>query len=528
MPAPSPPSPPPPPSHPAPASGAPDAAPTALDTAGLPLDADEAVGPGLAAALTPEGSDPYLFLLTTPLRALVRRAPVMLPPTASILEAARKMRDERVSSLLLIERDHLFGIVTDRDLRNRAVAEALDLSRPVLEVATVAPVTVQVDRPAFDAMQLMARLNVHHVPLLDGTQVAGMITSTDLAEQHSSSAMSIAGQIHRQTDVAGLAAAADKVKTLQRALAAADATAYSTGHIVTAIGDAVTVRLLQLAEMTFGPPPVEYAWIAAGSQARHEQTVRSDQDNGLVLDDAYDEAAHGDYFRALAGFVNDGLDACGYVYCPGEMMARTDAWRQPRKRWREYFLEWTARPEPQALMLTCVFFDLRSVYGRESLVEDLRADLLRATRGNGVFLANLVGNALAHKPPLSMFGGFSTTRRGERRDTVDLKHGGIAPIVALARVFALATGQPALNSHDRLQQAAGSSEISEQTSHDLRDALESLSVTRIRHQAAQMARGETPDNHLSISELSGFEQRRLKDAFSVVQTMHRLLEMRYH
>ncbi len=492
--------------------------------------------PAMAARLAPPGgavpsglagSDPHLNLMTTPVRSLIKRAPITLPPSASILETARTMREQRVSSVLLIERDHLFGLVTDRDLRNRALAAGLDPALPVLEIATVAPLTVEIGQPAFEALLLMARHNIHHVPVLDGQRVAGMITATDLTQQHSTSAVYLAGEIHKQTDVAGLAAAAARVKPLQRSLAAAEASAYSTGHIVTAITDAITVRLLQLAEAELGPPPVDYAWVAAGSQARSEQTAKSDQDNCMILDDRYDEAEHGAYFKALASRVNDGLDACGYVYCPGEMMARTDEWRQPQRRWAEYFRRWTDEPEPKALMLTCVFFDLRFIHGRASLLDDLRRDVLARTRDNRIFLAYMVGNALDHRPPLTMFGGIATVKHGERRDTVDLKHSGIVPIVDLARIYALAGGHDEVNTHDRLMKAASSREISERSAHDLRDALEFMATLRIRHQAGQIERGEAADNFLSLSELSDFERGQLKHAFGVVQTLQSVLAQRY-
>jgi CBS domain-containing protein len=465
--------------------------------------------------------------MTTPVRALIKRAPITLPPTASILQTAQTMRDHRVSSVLLIEQEHLFGVVTDRDLRNRALAAGLDPAQPVLDIATVAPLTVNIAQPAFEALLLMARHNIHHVPVLDGQRVVGMITATDLTEQHSTSAVYLAGDIHKQSSIEGLAAAAAKVKQLQRTLAAAQASAYSTGHIITAITDAITARLLHLAEARLGPAPVDYAWVAAGSQARSEQTAKSDQDNCMVLDDRYDEAAHGEYFKALANFVNDGLDACGYVYCPGEMMARTDEWRQPRRRWAESFRRWTQQPEPRALMLTCVFFDLRLIHGHAPLLDTLRRETLAETRDNRIFLAHMVGNALKHRPPLSMFGGISTVRHGELRDAVDLKHSGIVPIVDLARVYALAGGHDAVNTHDRLMVAAQSHEISEQSARDLRDALEFLATLRLQHQARQLADGRDADNFLSLAELSNFERGQLKDAFGVVQTLQSVLVQRY-
>lgn len=475
----------------------------------------------------PASPDPYVGLMAMPVRALIKRPPVTLPPTASIEQVARTMRDERASSVMLIEQDHLFGIVTDRDLRNRVLAAGVDPACPVLEIATVAPLAVDVSQPAFEALMLMARHNIHHVPVLDGQRVVGMVTSSDIMQQHTTSAVYLASEIHDQTTLEGLGKAAGKVRDLQRQLAASHASAYTTGRIVTTITDAITTRLLELTEARMGPPPVDYAWVAAGSQARSEQTARSDQDNCLVLDDTYDEVLHGPYFRELAHSVNAGLDACGYVLCPGEMMARNDAWRQPRRRWAEYFRRWTDAPDPKALMLTCVFFDLRCVYGNAALVDGLRRSVLDSTRDNRIFLAHMVGNALKHRPPLSMFGGLSTVRHEEARDAIDLKHHGVVPIVDLARVYALAGGHEAVNTHDRLVIAAKGGEISEQGARDLRDALEFLGGLRLRHQTTRLAQGLEPDNFLLLSELSNFERTQLKDAFNVVQQLQTVLAQRY-
>jgi CBS domain-containing protein len=472
-------------------------------------------------------SDPHLNLMTTPVRALLKRAPVTISPTVSIRAAAQLMSEQRVSSVLLVEQDHLFGLVTDRDLRNRAVAAGLDTSLAVLEIATIAPLTIHIDAPGFEALLMMARHNIHHVPVMDGQRIAGMITATDLTEQHSTSAVYMVGDIYKQPSLEGLVAAAVKVKALQKHLANAGASAYSTGHIVTAIADALTGRLLQLGERELGPAPVDYVWVAAGSQGRNEQTAKSDQDNCMILDDAYDPVAHGPYFEALANYVCDGLDACGYVYCPGEMMAKTDTWRQPRARWAEYFHSWVETPEPTALMLTCVFFDVRAVFGRTELLTDLRRHVLERTRGNRLFLAHLVNNALSRHPPLGLFGGISPIKSGEHKGTVDLKMNGIVPIIDLARICALAAGHDAVSTQDRLLHAAESGEINSKDAHDLRDALEFLASLRIRHQAQRIAVGQAADNYLELEELSNFERQQMKDAFSVVKTLQDVLGQRY-
>ncbi|WP_069046756.1 putative nucleotidyltransferase substrate binding domain-containing protein [Hydrogenophaga sp. RAC07] len=471
--------------------------------------------------------DAALNLMSTPVSALINRAPITLPPHTSIRAAAQLMSEQRVSSVLIAEQGLLFGLITDRDLRNRVIAAGLDTQRPIMDIATLAPFFVNLHDPAFNALLLMARHNIHHVPVLDGQRIAGMITATDLTEQHSTSAVYLAGDIYKQTAVEGLQRASTRIRALQQSLAAADATAYNTGHIITVITDAITTRLLQLGEAQLGPAPVDYVWVAAGSQARSEQTAKSDQDNCLVLDDAFDESVHGAYFRELTRFVCTGLDACGYVFCPGEMMAMTDTWRQPRARWAEYFRRWTSQPEPKALMLTCVFFDLRAIHGQASLLDGLRRDVLQNTRGNTLFLAHMVGNALTHQPPLGLFKGLSPARSGEHKGTIDLKHTGVVPIVDLARVYALAGGHAEVNTHDRLLTAGEGGDISAQSARDLRDALEFLASLRIRHQAQQIAQGLAPDNFLDPAEISNFERTQLRDAFQVVQTLQSVLSNRY-
>ncbi len=488
----------------------------------IPMDSRQ---PGVPATSAAPGNDTNL--LSMRLQDLIKHPPITLPPQASVLAVARTMRERNVSSVMLVEQDHLLGLVTDRDLRNRVVAEGLDLSRPAAEIATLAPLTLDQRCPAFEALLLMTRHNIHHVPIMDGRRIAGMVTATDLTQQQSTSAVYLAGDIHQQSSLDGLVAISQRVKALQQNLSAAHTSAYNTGHVITTITDALTSRLIHMAEAELGPPPVDYVWVAAGSQGRSEQTAKSDQDNCMVLDDAYDPALHGDYFKALARRVCDGLAACGYIHCPGEMMAMTDQWRQPLRVWRQYFQNWIDKPDAKALLLVTVFFDLRAIHGQHELLHGLRSEVLAHTAKQSLFLAYVVGNAQKQRPPLNLFGQISLIRSGEHAGTVDLKHQAIAPIVDLGRIYALAAGLHEVNTSDRIEQAAQLGELSEQGSRDLRDALEFVSSQRITHQTQRMQQGLEPDNYLHLQELSNFERGHLRDAFSVIQSLQDVLGQRY-
>ncbi len=474
-----------------------------------------------------EASDSPLNLTDTRLGDLLGRDPIHLPPTASIRRAAEVMSEEKISSMLVVEEGVLFGVLTDRDLRLRVIAAGLDYDSPLSEVMTMAPVTATVDTNAYDALLMMARHRIHHLPVVDGNHIAGVVTASDFIERHTTSSVYLAADIHRQDTVETLAEVAGRLPLLVQNLAAAGASAERTQRIVTGIADALAIRLLELAELKFGSPPVDYAWVVAGSQARGEFTIASDQDNALILDDAYDAARDGAYFEALARFVCDGLAACGQPHCPGDVMATNPEWREPLSNWQARFAHWIDNPDPTALMHGCTFFDIRHVYGDAALTATLRSSLLERTRGNTIFLSHLTGNALTRQPPLGFFRNFVLSGGRDETGVLDLKHAGVVPIVELARVYALAGGIDEVNTRERLKAAGTTDELSESGARDLGDALTFLSDTRFRHQARQLEAGIEPDSLVAPDSLSRFERGHLKDAFAIVRTMQRSLAQRF-
>ncbi len=465
-------------------------------------------------------------LMTVRIGDLVRREPVAVTPDTSIQDAARIMTEHRVSSLLIMDGEQLVGMVTDRDLRSRCIAEGLGTDQPVRSIMTERLHTTQCDALGFQALIAMSRLNVHHLPVLDGREVKGIISTTDLTRFQSASTVYLVGDIHKAESVETLVQISAKVSELHIHLIRGGSTADHVGQAISAITDAFTLRLLELAEEELGPPPVPYAWMVAGSQARREQSSHSDQDNALLIADHMkpDDDA---YFAALAKFVNDGLDACGYGYCPGNVMASNPKWRQKLMIWKKYFTTWISRPEPMALMLSSVFFDLRALHDREGLFEEVHDQVLELSRANRIFIAYMAANALKHRPPLGFFRNFVLIHGGEHDKTFDIKHRGIVPVVDLARVYALSTARDETNTLERLRVTAGTPAVSKEGAANLIDATEFIGTLRMRHQARQLGRGEAADNYLSPDELSPLERGHLKEAFLLINTMQESLGQRY-
>ncbi|MEQ8823548.1 MAG: DUF294 nucleotidyltransferase-like domain-containing protein [Filomicrobium sp.] len=469
-----------------------------------------------------QGRDAAIDLMTSTARDLMTSGPISVAPGTPLIEAAKVMRQHNVSCLPVVREGHVIGMFTDTDLRNRVVAEAADTSRPIDDFMSTQITTLDCDALAFDALVLMMHRDISHLPIVTDDKIVGILTHTNLVRAQSRSAVYMIGEIHRFENVEDMAKVVEHIPQLLVSLVESGASAHKVGRIITSICDALTHRLIALAEQKFGPPPVPYVWAACGSQGRQEQTGVSDQDNCLILADSYDEAKHGEYFTNFAKFMSDGLDACGYFYCPGDMMATNPDWRQPVSKWRSYFADWIDHPGPKAQMLASVMFDLRPIHGPRELFDELQQGTLERARKNSIFIAHLLSNALTHTPPLGFFGTLSL-EGGEHRGTINLKQNGVVPVVDIARVYALEASITEVNTHRRLEEGRTASVMSESGAADLLAAFEFIAITRLRHQARQIRAGKKPDNYMAPEEVSHLERDQLKKAFQVIKTIQSAL-----
>ncbi|MFN8472433.1 MAG: DUF294 nucleotidyltransferase-like domain-containing protein [Anaerolineae bacterium] len=468
-----------------------------------------------------QSASPELFQST--LRDLIHRPIVSIAPGATVREAAQTMRAQNISCLVV--EGNPPGILTDRDLRNRVVAAGLSDSTTVQQVMTRPARTLPAESLVFEALLVMLERGYHHLPVTDGGRIIGLVTHTDILRYQSRSPVFLARQLQRARNMDELRAYADQVTATVISLLHTGAHVSDIGRVVAVAHDRLVIRLLRDAERELGEPPVPYAWLVLGSEGRYEQTLRTDQDNALVYgDDAPHEAEA--YFAALAERVVNGLVACGFPPCPGEVMATNQRWRQPLHVWQRQFRDWILAPDEQALLHVAIFFDYRQVCGTLDAEGALRpiTDLAREQQ---MFLGRLASAALRHQAPLGFFRQFVTERQGSRRDLLDLKLRGTALIVDLARLFALESGSAATNTLLRIRLAAASGLVSETGGEDLAAAFELLSLQRLRHQIAQIERGEQPNNVISISELTPLERRQIKDALRVVETVQRSVALKY-
>ena len=467
-------------------------------------------------------------LLGATVSTLLSREPVSIGSDASVWQAAQLMTEQNVSSLLILDvEQHLAGIITDKDIRSRLVAPGLKSEIPVTDIMSANPVTIEQQQYIFEAMMLMLRHNLHHLPVLKQQQPVGVIAISDIIRFESQSSLYVVSRIFRQQTVDELQALVPDVHACFVRMVNEDANSQMIGSAMAAIGRSFKQRLLELAEAELGPPPVPYCFLALGSMARDEQLVLTDQDNALILDNRFDPKLHDDYFKQLANFVSDGLAACGYTYCTGKVMATNPQWRQPLQVWQQYFQHWISQPSAERLLHSSIFFDLDGVWGQIQWAEQLQQLVSNLAPQKPLFLASMTRNALSRTPPLGFFKDFVMEQDGKQNNILNIKRRGTAPFVDLIRIHALAIGSTESNSFSRLQQIIAAEVLPKGRGEDLRDAFEVIAMTRIRHQAAALRNGEEPDNNVLPEQLSEFERKHLKEAFQVLSNAQKFLKFHF-
>ncbi|MCW8090226.1 DUF294 nucleotidyltransferase-like domain-containing protein [Alteromonas sp. ASW11-130] len=490
-------------------------------------------------------------LLTAKVSDLLGEKLEPVSPQTTVQEAATFMCEHNTSSVLVkgdVDDRKVVGILTDADIRAKIVSKGLPLTTRVYEAMQSDFPSITTDRFVYEAMMSMLKNNVQHLVVLPKSSPAelpstlsshsdsgqtsslspeGIISNVDLIRYESRNSLFVVSSIFEADSVEALAALREDVVASFLRMVNEDANSTMIGGALAAIGRSFKQRLLELAEIKLGPPPIPYCFIALGSMAREEQLLVTDQDNGIILDNRFEEDVHDAYFADLARFVCDGLHQCGYPYCKGNIMATNKKWRQPYRQWQRYFIDWIEHPTPESLLHSNIFFDLDGVFGRTEWAEELNRLILHKAYKHPLFLASMTRNALRRTPPLGFFKDFVMESDGRHSNSIDMKKRGTSPISDLVRIHALEIGSTSANTNARLQDVIQSNILPNGRGEDLRDAMELIAMVRIRHQAVDVEQGIEPDNNIEPDNLSEFERKHLKDAFEVVTNAQRYLRFRY-
>jgi CBS domain-containing protein len=447
--------------------------------------------------------------------------------------AARMGR--RTSMVVLGDEGGCLGIVTDRDLRAKVVAARRDAGTTTAADIMSSPlVTVAADTLAFEALLEMTRREIHHLVVVEDGRLLGVLASDDLVILQRAHPVRLRSDIARADSQEDLARLAGDVIGLVQRLVDDGGRATDVARIVAELNDGIAARTIALVEAALAragevSPGVPYCWMVFGSEARREQTLRTDQDNGLVYADPPPEVADraGRYFTRLAREAIAGLVGAGFPPCPAGVMASNPQWCQPLATWRQYFLDWMQGSRPEDVLSASIYFDVRPVTGAVDLAAALRSVLRAEAPLRRRFLGTLARDVVERRLPLRLFGGIAVPRSGPHRGTVDLKGAGSMQLVGAARVHALELGLVETNTAERFRAAAARGLYSLETASEIADAFEHLVRLRLVHQLAAVRAGRAPDNRVDPGRLSRKDGVLLRDAFRTVARVQGALRERF-
>ena len=460
------------------------------------------------------------------LRDVVRAAPLTCGRGTVVRDVAASMATDPARAVVVLDDGGApTGIVTDRDFRAKVVAGGRDPSLTTAgDVMTSPLVTIPASARPFEALVEMTHREIHHLVVLDDGKLLGVVSSDDVISLPAAHPVHLARAIKRADTLTMLADLAARVTGLVRALVEQDRRAPDIARIVAELNDRLVCRVLALSEATVTArlgtsAPGAYCWLVFGSEGRREQTLRTDQDNGLVYEDASD-APRASWFQALAREAIDGLVSVGFPLCPGGAMASNPAWCQPAAVWEGYFRGWMESPTPEHILAGAMYFDARPLAGALTLGARLTALLRAEAPQRRHFLSALARDVVDRPLPLTLLGAI-------RRGPIDVKAAGAMHLVGAARVHALALGLAETSTVDRVLGAGAAGVYTGGEATEIVDAFEHLLQLRLVGQLARLAEGQPPDNRIDPRRLSRRDAVLLRSAFDTVAQVQAGLRDRY-
>lgn len=469
------------------------------------------------------------YSLDSRLGDLAMRQAVTCPPDTPLREAVRLMHERQVGSVVIVDAwCKPLGIFTLRDLR-RAVADGSEMNQPIAAVMTHAPFHLPPDASAFDAAIAMTERHIAHVCLVEHDRLCGVVSERDLFALQRIDLVHLARTIRHAGRVETLAALRGEVQQLVDRMLAHGASSTQITHIITLLNDHTVCRVIELSLEQLGDPGVPFTWLCFGSEGRREQTLHTDQDNGILFEaeDAVEAAQMRGRLLPLANHINQALALCGFSLCKGRIMAGNPELCLSRAEWGRRFSGFVREASPENLLASSIYFDLRAVWGPEQGCEQLRSDFLAEIADNRLFQRMLAENALRQRPPVGRFRDFVVARKGAEKDTLDLKVQGLTPFVDGARLLALAHGIGACNTLERLRQLVQRELIEALDGAAYEEAYHFIQQTRLQLHQQQARQGSPYSNRVDPDSLNHLDKRILRESFRQAQRLQGSLALRY-
>ncbi len=435
----------------------------------------------------------------------------------SIIEAARLMKRKKKEVIFIKQDEQIIGVAGLSDFLKRQLAEGRDSASPVTTIMSAPVVSVPEDELINEAILKCKTGNISHLLVENAEgEYTGHISYKRLLEAQQNYTEMMTREIEESESVEEITRLYQRMNVLVDAFIESGVKTESITRVISNITDAINRRIIELAIEKEGNPPCEFCFIAMGSQGRREQTLVTDQDNGIIISDSCsgdDESRN--YFYKIGKKINDGLNTVGYKYCHGNFMAGNAEWNQTISKWKELFSGWINNSDPQSLLDISIFFDFRAIYGDAGLADELRKHINEVARDKAVFFYHLSQTVTKHKPPVGLFGQIVGDHDSSDGNIVDTKKL-LVPVTGFARIYALKMEINETNTHARLENLRGTRGMPDSFLDETIQAYNMLMTSRLSQQAKQVMQGEEPVNTIDVNKLTDIEKSTLKKVLSVI------------
>jgi CBS domain-containing protein len=468
--------------------------------------------------------------MSSPLSEVIRREPVTCSPDASVRHVLETMHELGIGSMVAVQDGSPIGIFTLHDVLNHVALPQIDLDQPIIKMMSTNLFTLPPHAFAHEAALLMAQEGIRHVLVTQHGKLMGVVSERDLFALQRVGLRQISTTIRHARDLETLRQSAKDIQQLSQNMLAQGVAAEQLTQFISTLNDLLTSRIIELklaeARQQADWVDLDFCWLAMGSEGRFEQTMTTDQDNGIIFNTPSNRSPDQvrEQLLPLAKAINLALDACGFSLCKGNIMASNPSWCLSLEEWKNLFSQWISRGEPSELLNATIFFDFRSLYGNETLAQHLRTWLNVRIKNNRMFLRKMVENALRNRPPLSLWRNFLVEKSGESQNTLNLKINGVTPFVDAARIFALALGSDETSTAQRLRVAAEAWRMDKSETEAWIESFLYIQLLRLRLQHQQSHKDEVRQNRINPDNLNALDQHILKQTFRQARTLQNVLE----
>jgi CBS domain-containing protein len=467
-----------------------------------------------------------------PISAIFRPNIVSCAHDATLNEVAQKMAKIGSGSIFIKnEEGKVDAIITDADLRNSAMAKGLDGGHPASAMVSSPVVSVPADSQVFEAFITMIGEDTKHLAVSSKTNdIIGTISDNDLIAAQANSTYLLIKTIKSAKNVNQLENMHSRMALMLLDPIRNGANPEYITRLITTFSDAILDKVIEFSIAKLGNPPCKFAFMIMGSEGREEQTLISDQDNGIIYEDLKndkDKASASAYFGQLAELVCNHLNTAGYKFCSGDCMAKNPKWCQPLLNWKKHFHHWIYEGSPEDLLHASIFFDFRGVWGDLELTDRLKSFLMDSVEKRAGFLRHLTENALHFKPPIGLFGKLVVESKGEHKDALNLKWA-MQPIVDFARVYSLKHGIVQTNTLTRLFRLYTKHVLTNIQYIDLIQSYNYVMHLRFLRQITTIIDEEKPpDNYINPNNLSYLDTAMLKEIFKKIEQFQQKLKAEF-